>query len=98
MDSFQIFLKDISGGTSTLNGITNETPISELKILFHKKKGTPMKNIRMIFAGKDLDDNSTVGKSGIRKESTIMIVNRFPSQGIVKHSADFFGDTLNDFI
>ena len=51
----------------------------------------------MIFAGKDLDDNTTVGKSGNNEESTIMIVNRFQSQGIVKHSTDFIGDMLNDF-
>ena len=98
MDSFQIFLKEVSGGTSTLNDITNKTRISELKILFHKKKGTPIENIRMLFNGKDLDDNSTVEKSGIRKESTIIVVNRFPSQAFIPPPKYFFGDTLNNFI
>jgi hypothetical protein len=98
MSSFQIFLKDTSGSTLTLNDITNETPISELKRLFHEKKGVPIKNIRLIFSGKDLNDILTVKQAGISKGSTIYAAYRSPSQGIVEHPRDFFGDSLNNFI
>jgi hypothetical protein len=98
MSSFQIFLKDTSGSTLTLNDITNETPISELKRLFNEKKGVPIKNIRLIFSGKDLNDRLTVKQAGISKESTIYATYRSPSQGIVEHPRYFFGDSLNNFI
>lgn len=98
MDSFQIFLREPQYGTSTLNNITNETLVSELKLHINEKRGIPIENIRMIFAGKDLKDNETMAQNKIIKESTITVINRFPSQAIVNHPKDFFGDSLNDFI
>ena len=98
MSSFQIFLKDTSGGTITLNDITDETNVYELKKIFHDKKGIPIENIRLIFSGRDLNDRLTMEQAHISKESTVYATYKSPSQGIVEHPIEFFGDSLNGFI
>ncbi len=106
MSSFQIFLKDATGDTYTIDNITSETPIYYLKEQFLKKKfsgkgelqGIPIENIRMIFNGKQLINEKKVNDYNIRKYSTLHTLYRFESFKDVEHPKDFFGDTLNDFI
>ena len=106
MSSFQIFLKDATGDTYTIDNITSETPIYYLKEQFLKKKfsgkgelqGIPIENIRMIFNGKQLINEKKVNDYNIRKYSTLHTLYRFESFKDVEHPKDFFGDTLKDFI
>lgn len=104
---FQIFLKDATGRTYTIDNITSETPISYLKEVFLEKKqsekneeiqGITIENVRMIFSGKELIDENKVSDYNIRKDSTIHTLYRFESFKDIEHPKDFFGNTLNDFI
>ncbi len=72
---FSLFVKSLEGKTITLKGNNNMT-IFELKLQILEKYGTSIKHQRLIFAGRQLEDNRTISDYMLSKDSNLSLVYR----------------------
>eukprot|EP00003_Mantamonas_plastica_P008070 TRINITY_DN1696_c0_g1_i2.p1 TRINITY_DN1696_c0_g1~~TRINITY_DN1696_c0_g1_i2.p1 ORF type:complete len:104 (+),score=37.92 TRINITY_DN1696_c0_g1_i2:218-529(+) len=71
--TFQIYHKNISGKTITL-AVNGSSTISDIKEIVHSNEGISPDKIKVIYAGKLMEDDSTLDECNIQKESTIHLV------------------------
>lgn len=73
----QIYVKAITGKIITLDVNSNEV-IADVKLKIQAEEGFPPEMQRLVFDGRQLEDNRTLGDSNITNESTLFVVLYMP--------------------
>jgi ubiquitin C len=98
---FGIYVKDLTGRSIPIE-ITCQMSIEELKMKIQEKDGTPVKQQRFVFAGKDFKDSMLLGMYNIQKDSTIHLLLRcrggmhhITSTGILRNDFESLREELS---
>ena len=75
MVHFQIFVRTLTGKTLTIE-VASDLTIEELKEKISKKTEIEPAEQRLIYAGKDLQDDRILSDYGIQKEQTVHLMMR----------------------
>jgi ubiquitin len=73
----QIFFRTLTGATKTID-IDASKKVRDIKQKIFEKDGYPVDQQRLLFAGKQLEDDREIYDYGIAAESTLHLVLRLP--------------------
>ncbi len=73
--AFQVFVKDLAGKTFTFLA-DSHTEVEDFKIMINDRLAIPLAPMRIIHAGRQLEDGKTLRDYGTQKESTFHVVLR----------------------
>lgn len=73
--SMQFFVRDLTGNTLTFDYKSTLT-IGQIKEQIFEKQGIPVDQQRIVFGGKQLEDNRTLDEYEISDKSTLHLVLR----------------------
>lgn len=68
-----LYVKTINGKTITLN-VNDSDKVWIIKVLLKYEKGTPVNDMRLIYAGRNLENGKTLESYNIQTDSTIHLV------------------------
>jgi hypothetical protein len=91
----QIFLRAVSGNTLTLE-VEPSTLVEQLKRQIQDKEGIPLQQQRVVYAGKQLENNRAVSDYNIEKESTLYLLLRLRAAGNRNREEDTVMETNKD--
>ena len=83
---FQIYIKTLTGKTITLR-VTSWSMLAEVKHLIQNKEGIPPDQMRLVFAGKQLEDGRTLRDYKIQPKSELHLILRLRGGMYAKSSA-----------
>ena len=74
-NSYKIYIKSLTG-TTTIVKVEPSDSIKYLKYIIQLKNEIPANQLKLIFAGKELEDKRTISDYNIQKEYTLHIILR----------------------
>ncbi|EME77815.1 uncharacterized protein MYCFIDRAFT_63791 [Pseudocercospora fijiensis CIRAD86] len=74
-NKMEIYVKTLTGKTLTLETSTHAT-VDELKLQIQEITGVPPDQMRLIFAGRQLEEGRSMADHGIQQKSTVHLVLR----------------------
>jgi len=85
----KLTVKTLQGKTIQINNVDSSTPIADVKQQIEDKEGIPVDSQKLIFNGKTLGDEQTLGdyeEIGLRDESNLHLVVRRAGGGRKKYT------------
>ena len=72
----QIFLRSLDGRTQVFDVGSGDVDVAAVKRAVEERDGPPADEVRLTFAGRELDDEATLDECGVTRDATLAILLR----------------------